>query len=373
MRIALVISSLEGGGAERAMSTIANYWAARDQEVTILTLGSEAGDWYELHPAVRRVGLNLLSNSAHLGVALRNNFRRVRRLRRELRKARPDVVISFVDRANVLTLLASIGLGVPVIVSERTDPRQHSIGFALNGLRRWLYPRASAVVMQSRGLRDWACRFVRDSAIHIIPNPVKPVLNGSKYPSSHQDSGRTVVAMGRLGKEKRFDLLLRAFCRCTKMHDDWSLIILGEGDERESLEALIGELELKDRVSLPGRIRDPAGILQGADLFVLSSRYEGFPNALLEAMACGLAVISTDCGSGPREIIRDDVDGLLVPSNDLDALATAMERLMADPAARERLGAHAAEVLERFSMEKIMSMWDDLLARTCRRKAEERP
>ena len=366
MRITLVISTGGAGGAERAISTMANYWAARDREVTILTLSSEAGDWYELHPRVKRVGLNLLSASAHLGEALRNNLRRVRSLRRELRRARPDVVISFVDKTNVLTLLASVGLRVPVIVSERTDPRQHGIGFAWNGLRRWLYPRADAVVMQSRGLHAWACGFVRSNSVYVIPNSVKPVLNGTEYPSNQQGSGHTVIAMGRLSKEKRFDLLLRAFCQCARRHDDWSLIILGEGEERGSLEALIGELDLKDRVSLPGRVRDPTRILQGADLFVLSSRFEGFPNALLEAMACGLAVISTDCGSGPREIIRDGLDGLLVPANDLDALASSMDRLMIDHEERQRLGARAEEVIERFSIEKIMTMWDDLLTNTCK-------
>jgi glycosyltransferase involved in cell wall biosynthesis len=219
--------------------------------------------------------------------------------------------------------------------------------------------------MQSHGMRDWARGFVRDNAIHVIPNPVK-AMNGSGYPSSRQDSGHTVVAMGRLGKEKRFDLLLRAFYQCAKRHDDWSLIILGEGEERRSLETLAVELGLQGRTSLPGLVQDPARFLQAADLFVMSSRYEGFPNALLEAMACGLAVISTDCASGPREIIRDGVNGLLVPSNDLEALASSMNRLMANREERQRLGARAAEVTERFSIEKIMNMWNDLLHLTCR-------
>ncbi len=286
-------------------------------------------------------------------------------MRKEIRASSPDVVISFIDTTNVLTLLASVGLRIPVIVSERSHPDQHPIGSAWTRLRSLLYRHADGIVVQSHGLRDWASGLVRDDAIHVIPNPVKPVLNGSEYPSHRQGSGRTVVAMGRLVSEKRFDLLLRAFCQCTKTHDDWSLIIVGEGEERRSLETLTRELGLEGRVKLPGLVQDPAHILHGADVFVLSSSYEGFPNALLEAMACGLAVISTDCGSGPREIVRNGVNGLLVAPNDVDALAAAMDRLMEDPEQRERLGARAVEVADRFGVEMVMGMWNAAIQQVC--------
>jgi GalNAc-alpha-(1->4)-GalNAc-alpha-(1->3)-diNAcBac-PP-undecaprenol alpha-1,4-N-acetyl-D-galactosaminyltransferase len=361
MRIALVISTLRAGGSERVMSIMANHWASRDTEVSIITLSSKTSDCYGLHPSVRRVGLDLLSTPAHIGQALRSNIQRMNRLRHELRSSRPDVVISFGDATNVLMLIASLGLGIRVIISERTDPRHCPIGSAWAGLRSLLYRRANAVVVQSYAVRDWASRLVEAKALHVIPNPVKPVLNGSEFPSIRQGSARTVVAMGRLGKEKRFDLLLRAFERCTRKHSDWSLIVLGEGQERRPLEALAGNLGITDRVRFSGQVSEPAVVLRRADLFVLSSRYEGFPNALLEAMACGLAVIATDCPSGPREIIREGVDGVLVPPNDLDALASSMDRLMEDQAERQRLGANAVEVIERFGVQKIMNMWDDLL------------
>ena len=233
-------------------------------------------------------------------------------------------------------------------------------------LRSILYRYADAVVVQSAAVRDWASKFVRATAIHVIPNPVHLVRNGSEYSPCGRSSNRTVVAMGRLTRQKGFDVLLPAFRRSAEKHAGWSLLILGEGEERRSLEALVIELGLQGNVKLPGLVEDPVPILQTADLFIMASRYEGFPNALLEAMACGLAVIATDCPSGPREIVRDGVDGVLVPPNDVDALGSAMDRLMAHEPERQRLGANAMKITERFGVEKIMNMWDDLLGHTCR-------
>ena len=169
--------------------------------------------------------------------------------------------------------------------------------------------------------------------------------------------------MGRLTRQKGFDVLLRAFARCHPQNLQWSLIILGEGEERGRLEALAVQLGIESAVRLPGYVPDASRLLRDGDLFVLSSRYEGFPNALLEAMACGLAVISTDCPSGPGEIVRHGVDGLLIPPEDVDALSIAMRQLIATPDDRKRLGSRAVEVVERFSLTSVMRSWDELLAK----------
>lgn len=344
-----------------------NHWAARGREVTLITLASEATDFYPLHPGVKRIALGLTAESTSLWESLRNNLRRLKRLRREIRASEPDVVVSFIHTVNVLTLLASSGLGVPVVVSERNDPGQQHIGRAWALLRRLLYPKARVVVVQTDRVCRWARRFLRKDAVVTIPNPVTPPLREPDDDALR--SVPTVAAMGKLRPQKGFDLLLQAFAWCAAKHPDWSLVILGEGPERGRLEALAGELGITARVEMPGRVREPARLLlRRADLFVMSSRYEGFPNALLEAMSCGLPVVSFDCPSGPREIIRDGVDGVLVEKEDVGALAAVMGRLMSDPAERKRLGLRSVEVTERFGLEKVMGIWEDVLDRIVKRK-----
>jgi GalNAc-alpha-(1->4)-GalNAc-alpha-(1->3)-diNAcBac-PP-undecaprenol alpha-1,4-N-acetyl-D-galactosaminyltransferase len=359
-RITLVIASLQAGGAERVLSALSNSWARQGREITLITLAPLDTDFYTVDPGVQRVGLGLVGPSSHSAAAVKSNVRRLMRLRQEIKRSRPHVVVSFVDQTNVLTLAASRGSGIPVIACEHIDPREHHIRRVWRVLRSLLYARAAALVVLTDGVRVWAERLVKSDQVHVIPNPVPvPAVDGADAPAQTH-SQRTIAAMGRLAPQKGFDLLLAAFGRCASKHMDWSLVILGEGEERTRLEGLAGELGIKARVSLPGLVEDPATVLREADLFVLASRYEGFPMALLEAMGCGLAVISTDCKSGPREIVRDEVDGVLVPPNDVDALAAAMDRLMGDGDERERLGGRAVEIVDRFSMERILVMWDEL-------------
>ena len=359
MRIMFVIDSLSAGGAERVACMLVNHWVQADDQVCMVTIDVSERDFYELDSRVRRIALGLSRESKNWREFLANNLQRIRRLRGLICTLKPEVIVSFLDATNVLVLLAATGSGVAVIVSERIDPRSHSTAKVVRILRRLLYPRARALVVQTQEVSNWARRVVKPTAVYVIPNPVSFTVHHRKVCETKRSY--TILAMGRLEPQKGFDLLLEAFSRCCQGHLEWNLRIIGEGSHRERLLRLAEQLGIGDRVRLDRVITEPAAALRDADLFVLSSRYEGFPNALLEAMAAGLPVISFDCPSGPREIIRHGRNGILVPPEDVGALAQAMDRLMGTEHERSELAAGAADVTERFGFDRVMPMWRELL------------
>jgi glycosyltransferase involved in cell wall biosynthesis len=300
MRLTLVISSLGRGGAERVLSILAGAWAEQGHEVTLLSLDHGEAPGYALHPSVMRRSLGLAAHSNGFFQGIARNATRFRVLRRAIRDSRPALVISFLDTVNVLTLLATRGMGVPVIISERIDPSLYDIGTVWHSLRRVVYPFADALVCQTTAAltRFQAMTRVRGFA---IPNPVSippgvtPRPRGCESGSAH----RVLIAMGRLVPQKGFDLLLQAYARVAQRHPEWSLTILGAGPLLEQLQAQAKSLGLENRVHFAGAVADPFSILCSADLFVFSSRFEGFGMALAEAMACGLPAVSFDCPEGP--------------------------------------------------------------------------
>lgn len=370
MKLALVISSLGGGGAERVMTVLANAWADGGNEVTLITLASQRGDRYLLDPSVRRIALDVAGSSSHALRALGNNVVRIRALRRAIEVCGPDAVISFVTRTNVLTLLAATGLRVPVIVSERTFlPGERWVNGIWRMLYAPLYRRAASVVVQTRRCAT-AMEAVLGRPVCVIPNPLPPVPaneSSSTNPSPTctapiGDGHRTLLAVGRLSPEKGFDLLIEAFAQVSGRHPDWNLKILGEGMLRDALMQMIATRGAAGRISMPGFDRHVRESMRRSDLFVLSSNFEGFPNALLEAMAEGLACVSFDCETGPRELIRHGENGWLVPAQDVPGMVVALDTLMQDDGLRERLGTRAREVRSLYSLAGIIGQWDALLA-----------
>jgi GalNAc-alpha-(1->4)-GalNAc-alpha-(1->3)-diNAcBac-PP-undecaprenol alpha-1,4-N-acetyl-D-galactosaminyltransferase len=363
MRVTLIISSLSSGGAERVITTMANYWARKGWQITLLTMddGSEP-PFYDLHSAITHHSLDVasVSNSPFQGCV--NNIRRLKMLRRAIRASAPQVVISFMDRTNVLVLASVLGIPIPVVVSERINPRHYAIGQVWMLLRRLLYPHAARLVVQTDDVLSYFSARVQERTC-VIPNPVLPLAESAPQEllSDKPCEQKTILAMGRLAEQKGFDLLLQAFAHVAPAHPDWSLEIWGDGLQRQSLERLIEKVGLVGRARLPGRTKQPFDIMRQADLFVMSSRYEGFPNTLCEAMACGLPVVSFDCPSGPRAIVRNGVDGVLVPGGDVKALAEMMDSLMSNAGERQQLASRATEVLVRFGLPKVMEMWEELI------------
>jgi glycosyltransferase involved in cell wall biosynthesis len=364
LKLGLVISSMDCGGAERVMAQLANHWARRGDQVTLVTLDTAASDWFELHPRVKRVALGVLGDSRSLPGAIGANLVRLLALRRALLATGASVIVSFEECTNVLVLLASLWAQLTLVVCERNDPRMSPIGRAWNALRKLTYPLADALVVQTKALLPWGRRIMRGRrVIEAIPNPVRP-MNGYALALPHEM--KHIVSVGRLAPQKGHDVLLRAFAAVSREHPQWTLTIAGEGPERQALSALAAELGISDRVRLVGTVPEPGELLVASDFFVMASRYEGFPNALLEAMACGLPVISTR-SVGAQEIVTDGHDGLLTPIDDEAALADAMRRLIEDPQLRAHLGRNGAEVSERYSLERIVERWDAAISAARRR------
>lgn len=367
MKICFFIWGLRAAGAERVLSFLANDWSAGGRRVVVLTMEDEGkAPFYHLGPGIEVRPLNLLGESHNLFSGLFNNLRRLRSIRKAIREAQPDVLIAFIDKANILAVLASRGLGIPVIISERTDPSRRSLGWRWGLLRDLAYPRADTVVFQSQAVLEWFPAGVRRKGV-VIPNPVPPPPPIQGGDPGNAPSHR-LVAIGRLFPVKGFDLLLRAFALVRERAPGWTLEIWGEGPERKALEAQALSLGLSGCTRFPGLTEDPYAVLRGADLFVMPSRAEGFPNALAEAMACGLPVVCTDFGGAAREIILDGVNGRLVPPEDPSALAEALVALMSDPAGRARLSARAGEVVQRFSGERVLALWEDAIQQARDRK-----
>lgn len=364
-RILFLVSSMEGGGAERVAALLCNHWVMKGHSVTLMPTFSGRGEC--IYPLDDRVVLDFLAD--RVGSRKRSSLNKIRRmvtLRQTIQELSPDVVVSFLPPVNVAALLAVIGLRTRVIVSERIYPPLMSSGWLLSFLRRVTYPSADVVVMQTRRGISWLNKMIPTAAGAVIPNPaVYPLSSGKPEiePNSVLPSSRLVLlAVGRLDMQKGFDILLSAFSKLTHQFPEWDLVILGEGSQREQLERQVHKLGLDAQVHLPGRVGNLADWYQRADLYVMSSRFEGFPNTLIEAMAYGLPAVSFGCKTGPEDIIRDGIDGVLVfPEANPDSLSRALAEVMKDPGRLERMGWKSVEVRERFSMPRISALWDEVL------------
>jgi glycosyltransferase involved in cell wall biosynthesis len=358
--ISIVVPSMSAGGTEHVVSLISRHWCEAGHRVCIITFETRGtSSYYPLDHRTELIQLDCPMTRVGPISSLADTIARVRLLRAALVRARPDFVLSFLTRTNVMTLTAAIGMPCPIVVSERNNPGVQPFGQFWKNLRRLLYPRAFRIVTMTKGALQFFPASIRQRGT-VIPN----ALN---LPSSwsNQRGTNTLTAVGRLTGQKGFDLLITAFARIAGRHPEWKLVIWGEGEERTALRALAVELGIAHQVTMPGLTRRPLEWVETADVFVLSSRYEGWGIVLLEAMGSGLPVISFNCKWGPAEMITHGHDGLLVEDGNVDALADSLDKVLSDATLRDRLACNAKHSSAAFSRSRVLAAWDELLMLAC--------
>ena len=351
----VVHSLAKMGGAEKVLVMLANYFASSGHTVSILTL-SDQESIFELHYAIEVIPYHPFAQKKG---KIRGTIAQVRFIYDTLILQKPDVVIAFMNATNILTTIAARLVKTPVIISEHTnyeygftDTRNTFSALIWKVLRRVIYPFADYLTILTE--RD-KVKYSYMKALAVLPNPL--VLS-DKHLSLQRE--KIILGVGRLSYVKGFDMLVDAFAKVEA--PDWRLVITGEGDEREALESKIREYGLEDRVVLTGFVQDMEYYYKRASIYVLSSRAEGFPGGLCEAMGYGCAVVAFDCPTGPAEIIRSDIDGILVEPENVDALREQIALLIQNEEQRKLLGENAREISERLDIKVIAVQWERLIS-----------
>lgn len=348
-KITFVIESLGYGGAERVLTELAGYLSENGYDVTIITFKKKVQE-YQLSYRIKRVNLELAENGIKKLIIGR------RKLRNEIKKEETQVCIAFDILANILLLLAS-PRNCEVIISERNAPKQTELSIYSKILRFLLYRRTDVIVFQTEGAaKCYSERIQRKSVI--IANPIKTNLPLKKNDKLNKE----IVAIGRLAKQKNYELMLLAFKDFLGKHREYVLSIYGEGEEQDNLINLCQKLSINNNVIFHGNCEDVHSKICNAEIFLMTSNYEGIPNALMEAMAMGFPVISTNCPSGGAKLlINSDNVGILVDNFCPEDISLALCSLVENPINALKMGRTAQYVREEYSIQNIGNKWIELI------------
>lgn len=358
-KIAIVITGMSYGGAERVTTYLANYFFLQGNDVTIITLM----DTDIAYPLIEGISCIQLDESSRLN-PLSRYYTLIGRLRKTLQASKPDVILGMMSFSGTLAAIASLGLKVPFIISERNDPST-STAFSVWEKRiiRFVYRHfVTSAIFQTEGAKSYYYR-KDDRRGVVIGNPL--YLEDIPAPNSSTNETKQIISVGRLSMQKNYSLLLEAFSIVISKYPGYTLTIYGEGDLRVVLERQIQQNNLSHCVFLPGIEKDIFKKLQTAEIFVLSSDFEGMPNALLEAMAMGLPVISTDYSEGNGTLITHLKNGIVVPRMNSRLLAEAMVFLIENPELKRELGKEAVKVRDELDSRIISKKWLATIEQVC--------
>lgn len=354
-----IIPSLKGGGAERVIISLANYFNKNNFQSVLISLNNDVPA-YEIEKGVKVFYLTDRQKSRSVDRVyhiVETFFKLIKLLRTE----KPACVLSFITSANIWTGITCWLTRVPYIVSERTSPDRsvNSFNYLHKHLALSLYKKAAAVVVSAKGVED--C-LLKDTDFRVLNN-IQRITNAVTLfqPSSDEKvhNRRFILGVGRLAYVKGFDILIEAYAKTGL--EDIDLIIIGDGEERANLVAQIFNHGLKERVLLPGSRNNLQDYYSQAEMYVLPSRNEGYPNALVEAMSFGCPSVAFDCNFGPSEIIANNENGILVNNGSVAGLSDAMLSLANEPALRNELGIKARIISQTNHPDKILGEWETLI------------
>lgn len=357
-KIALFISSLQKGGSERVMVNLAGYFQKQGYE-TILVTQYKRENEYPLPQGVVRVFSEPEPDKLTGCCAgrIRNFIVRFKTLRSIWKEYKPDVILSFLGKNNLMAIATAAFLPAKVAVSVRGEPSMEYEGRLMRALAKRMFAYADGVILQTRRACGFFPKAVQRKSV-ILKNPINPAFIGK----AEEQRGNMIVAAGRLDENKNHAMLIHAFARIAGEYPEMRLVICGEGELRHKLEQLVSDKGLCGRVDLPGSIDNVAEMIGRARIFALTSNTEGMPNSVIEAMALGTPVISTDCPcGGPAEIIRNEENGMLVPVGDAYALADAMRKILSDKELEQKLSKNARSIADELAPEKVDREWEEYL------------
>ncbi len=389
MHIAMYIGSLQKGGAERVMVNLADYFFERGHKVTFVTTYLAPEEYEVKHAAWKAVpagadGAELVCDpdenpawvnptggekggiSRHFSALLKSeqkgrisNFkRRSDKLIDIWKQIKPDIVLSFIGKNNIMALSTATREDIKVVVSVRADPDMEYYDFSLKTGMKATFGKAAGIIVQTTSARDWFPKRFRDRCI-ILPNAINPAF---LRPITYQgEREKSIVMVGRLDENKNQAGVMEVFADLVKNgYSSYRLKIYGDGPDMIKLRHFAISLGIEKNVSFEGVVSNVAEHIEKASLYILASRQEGMPNALIEAMSLGLPCIATDCPcGGPRDLIVDGANGLLVPVDDKAALKEAMIKMLSDRAYAERLGKKASKVQEKYDPKVANKKWEE--------------
>jgi len=348
--VLFVIGELTGGGAERVLSVMSGQFAELGVASSVGLINSRGTTAaYALNQKVALIDFSRDSARGHMGLP-----KSLLRLRRYVKSEKPDVIIPFMLHNALLTLGACVGLRRPIVIRPATVPVSRSLSSFARRTALGLLPKAHGAFFQIPAQQAFLQKYLCHEGV-ILPNPIEP---SSLWDLRRSYGNKTIISAGRLNEGKNFMLLIEAFSALAEEFPEWKLVICGEGPSRDGLQTEIERLRLTQRIALPGFSDDISALLHEASVFAMSSRYEGMPNALMEAMCLGCACVTTEFdGGAARMLINDGENGLIVPNDDVKRFTEALRRLMQSEALRETLGQNAAELKTTANARQVAARW----------------